>query len=76
MGPKLHLTECTDGYWLYDEAKGWNLSMRAKTAEKALVEALTYYQEKLPEVEAELNELREKVANFINQFVTEDEYEM
>ena len=40
----LELTECNDGFWLYDTMRGLLLSMRAQTETAALVEALTYYQ--------------------------------
>lgn len=36
----LSITECTDGFWLYDETRGMNLSMQAKSEEAAFVEAL------------------------------------
>lgn len=50
--PTLELSECHDGFWLYDETREMNLAVRAKTAEAALVEALTYYQERLKEMES------------------------
>lgn len=28
----LTLSECSDGFWLYDETRGMNLSMRARTS--------------------------------------------
>jgi len=37
------------GFWLHDKTRGMNLSIRAKTAEAAFVEALTYYQGRLME---------------------------
>lgn len=60
------------GFWLYDKTRGMNLSMRAKTETEAFVEALTYYQKRLKEVETELSSLQLKVNNFVCQFVEED----
>lgn len=60
------------GFWLYDETRGMNLSMRAKTERDAFVEALTYYQEQLLEVEKAHEELTEKVDAFVSQFISED----
>ena len=48
----LTLSECHDGFWLYDKTRGMNLSMRAKTPTDAFVKALTYYQRRLSEVAA------------------------
>jgi len=31
----LALADCHDGWWLYDETRGMNLSMRAKSPEEA-----------------------------------------
>ena len=61
------------GFWLYDETQGMNLSMRAKTAEAAFVEALTYYQNRLLEVEKAHKELTKKVDAFVSQFAEPEE---
>lgn len=68
----LSITECTDGFWLYDETRGMNLSMQAKSEEAAFVEALEYYQERLQEVENDYNNLKAKVDHFVGE-VAEDE---
>lgn len=73
LSSKLTLSECTDGFWLYDWTRGMNLSMRAKTAQDAFVEALTYYQDRLKEVEGELKELTLKVDAFVSQFVPDED---
>lgn len=73
LSSKLCLTEQTDGFWLYDETRGMNLSMRAKTAQDAFVEALTYYQDRLKKVEGEYKELKQKVDAFVSDFVQEDD---
>lgn len=49
----LSLSECTDGFWLWDETREMNLSMKAKTAQAALVETILYYQRRLSTVEEE-----------------------
>lgn len=61
-----------EDYWLYDKTRGMNLSMRAKTEQEAFVEALTYYQKRLSEVEEEFKFLQSKVDNFIGSFMDED----
>lgn len=63
----LHLSECTDGFWLYDYTREMNVSMRAKTAQDALVEAIGYYQRRLTQVETQFKELNTKVEAFVNQ---------
>lgn len=70
----LAITECTDGWWLYDETLGMNLSMRAKTEQDAFVKALSYYQRRLKEVESAYKCLDSRVQAFVSQF-TEDENE-
>ena len=69
----LTMSECTDGYWLYDSTRGMNLSMRAKTQEDAFVEAITYYQKRSKNVEAELEKLNESVSVFINSISNEED---
>lgn len=69
----LTMSECKDGYWLYDYTRGMNLSMRAKTQEDAFVEALTYYQKKTKKVEDELKKLNVSISIFINSISDEDE---
>lgn len=56
------------GFWLYDEIKGMNLSMRAKNESDAFVEALHYYQKRLAKVEQEYSAIRTKVEAFVSQF--------
>lgn len=68
LSDKLHLADCHDGFWLYDDTRGMNLSMRAKTKDDAFVEAITYYQNRMIEVERELASLKSKVNSFISQF--------
>ncbi len=63
------------GFWLYDETRGMNLAMRAKSEQDAFVEALTYYQERLKELETELHSLQTKVNAFVGQFADDSDYE-
>lgn len=65
LNKTLSLSECNDGWWLYDRTRGMNLSMRAKTAQDAFVETITYYQRRLTEVQAQYNDLRTKVDRFV-----------
>lgn len=68
----LALTEYGDGFWLYDETRSMNLSMRAKSPQDAFVEALGYYQRRLAEVEAAHKSLDSRVQEFVSQFAEED----
>lgn len=61
-------TSGSKGFWLYDETRGMNLAMRASSEREAFVEALTYYQERLQEVERSYKTLYEKVESFVCQF--------
>lgn len=60
------------GFWLYDNTRGMNLSMRAKTETAAFVEALDYYQKRLIEVEQTYASLKMKVDAFVSQFEEEE----
>lgn len=60
----LTLSETTGGFWLYDDTRGMNLSMRAKTPQDALVAGITYYQNKLQQVERQYNALSMTVRAF------------
>jgi len=62
-----------DGYWLYDETRGMNLAMRAKTEQAAFVEALEYYQKRLTEQEDQYKRLRDQVDSFVEQFVESED---
>ena len=71
----LALSECKDGWWLYDKVVGMNLGMRCKSPDDAFVDALTYYQKRLTVSEERYTNLSGKVEKFISQFV-EDEFEI
>ena len=68
----IRLTKHKDGFWLYDFTRGMNLAMRATSKQEAFVEALTYYQTILKQIEIEHKTLSSKVEMFVNQF-TDDE---
>ncbi len=68
LTPTIALTECSDGWWLYDKTRGMNLAMKAKTEREAFVSALTYYQNRLHLVEKQHSDLRFRVDSFIEQF--------
>lgn len=63
---KLTLSECEDGFWLYDYDRGMNLSMRAKTEKDAFIDVIKYYQKRLSKVESEFKELENCVLKFIS----------
>jgi hypothetical protein len=68
-----NLSKGRDGFWLYDETKEMNLSMRALSEVSAFMEALDYYQKRLKTVEKELYTLQSKVENFVGQFTEDDD---
>lgn len=72
LSQTLSLAECTDGFWLYDDTRGMNLSMKAKTEQAAFVEAIEYYQRRLKEVETNYKSLRAKVDHFVGQFADDE----
>ena len=61
------------GFWLYDDTRGMNLAMCAKSERDAFVKALGYYQTRLADVEREHKKLRAQVDSFVGQFVEEDD---
>lgn len=73
LSDTLILSECTDGFWLYDETREMNLSMQAKSPTDALVEALSYYQRRLKEVESAHRCLQTRVDAFVSQFIEDEE---
>lgn len=73
LTPTLSLAERHDGFWLYDETRGMNLAMKARTSTDAFVEALTYYQGRLQGVESELRDLSKKVEAFIGSIAQDHE---
>lgn len=79
LSETLTLSEChpsadhRDPWWLYDKTQGMNLAMGAKTSEDAFVQALTYYQKRLAEVEANYKELKGRVDAFVAPFLPEDD---
>ena len=68
----LSLTECNDGYYLYDSVVGMNISMRAKTEQDACIEALLWYQERLANAKLEYKILNDKVETFLSLFPREN----
>lgn len=66
------LSECNDGYYLYDHVLRVNVAMRAKTEQDAFIESLFYYKKRLEQVKREYAILNEKVESFLIQF-KEDE---
>ena len=69
----LNLSECHDGFWLYDSTRGMNLAMRSKTSTDALVKAIMYYQNRLIDIEQLHKELKNKVDVFVDQFITNED---
>ena len=68
----LTLTECTDGYYLWDKVAGFNISIHAKTEQQALIDGLEYYQRYHSKLKKESKELNDKVESFLCQFGKEE----
>lgn len=68
------ITECHSGWWLWDENRRINLSMKADSKEDALIEAFEYYQKNFKEMEKNYYLLKNKVDSFVGQFIVEEEY--
>lgn len=62
----LTISECIDGFWLYDLLQSCNISMKAKTERDALVEGLKYYQSRYNKLENEYRVLNNNVQKFIS----------
>lgn len=75
LSETLELSECEDGFWLWDNIVGMNLAMRAKTREEALLECIRYYQRRLPEITVRLTSLQAKVDSFLEQFSDDDAWD-
>ena len=75
LSSSLTLSEYTDGFWLYDETRGMNISLQAKTPKIAFVEALTYYQNRLSQMESTYWNLKHRVDDFVMQFTENSEEE-
>ena len=67
LSETLSLSE-DNGFWLWDDTRGMNLSVRAKTPQDALVEGIMYYQERLRQIEQEYRDMSQKVDAFVEHF--------
>lgn len=78
LTPTLELSECKDGFWLWDATGQQNLAMKEKTAQDALVTALEDALERCARLEKAHAGLVEKVEAFVAQFpagIVEDDDE-
>lgn len=66
------LSECSDGFYLYDYTLQMNIAMYAKSEQEAYQKALHYYQKRLKEVTKDYKALDEKVQAFVGQFKEEE----
>ena len=73
FGIGMCISECKDGFWLYSNCRGYNLSMRAKTAEMAYREALINYEAYYIKLKAEYNTLKSKVDVFLESLDDSEE---
>jgi len=69
----LTLTECTDGYYLWDKVAGFNITIHAKSEQQALIEGIEYYQRYHSKLQKEHKELSNKVDSFLSQFERDDD---
>jgi len=69
----LTLTECTDGYYLWDKVAGFNIAIHAKSEQQALIDGLDYYQRYHSKLKKEYKELNDKVESFLCQFNREED---
>jgi len=69
----LTLTECTDGYYLWDNVASFNIAIHAKSEQQALIDGLNYYQNYHSKLKKEHKDLNDKVQNFLSQFEREDD---
>jgi hypothetical protein len=74
LSPTLALIERKDGFWLWDKTRGMNLAVKAKSSNEAFTSALTYYQNRLKDVEMQYNDMKKKVDVFVEQFVEDDDH--
>jgi hypothetical protein len=77
----LSLSEChptadyRGKYWLWDETRGLNLAMGAETAQDSLVQAITYYQKRLKEIETCYWSLQKEVDTFVCRVARKEDEE-
>lgn len=67
LNATLTLSECKDGFWLYDETQKMNLAIRVKTEREAFIEAIEYYQTYLKEYKDKYFTLSGQIKNFLDQ---------
>lgn len=67
----IKLSKGEDGFWLYDYTRGMNLAMRCSSESEAFVEAITYYQGRLLEVENKYSSLIDNINDFITNIYSE-----
>lgn len=59
------ITEVKGKYWLYDNVLGMNLAMKEETEKEALIKAISYYQNRLQEIQASYFGLKSRVESFM-----------
>lgn len=69
----LSLSECTDGFWIYDKMQGINISMRAKDETAAFIEAIGYYQRRTHSLKGRVKHFEKSFENFLSELSDSDE---
>lgn len=67
LSESLSLSECRDGFWLYDYELGMNIAIRASSEREAFTQALTYYQNRLKRDNKRLKDLQDIVDEFVGK---------
>jgi hypothetical protein len=68
----IELSQGKNGFWLYDQTRGMNLSMKAPSEQQAFADAVMYYQNRLMEVEKDYLALKTLVETFVKQINYDD----
>lgn len=75
LSDSLTLTECNDGWWLWDQTRKMNLAMKAASKEAALLSALNYYQGRFNTLDTQHKDLKSKVESFVSGVISEDSHD-
>lgn len=65
------MTECADGFWIYDYSWQMNIVTSEKTEQAAFIAALSFYQKAFDESKNKYKDLSGKVDSFLAQFPNE-----
>lgn len=75
LSDSITITECNDGWWLWDETRKMNLSMKADSKEAALFVALEYYQDRFNTLDTQHKDLKSKVESFVSGVISSEDHD-